>query len=167
MGRTALVKESAVGIAYAGYLIRLRPNHKVILPEYLQLSFCTSEMRDQIEIPARSTSGVNNINSEEVRNLSLAVPPLDEQKEIIRRVETEFAKLELLYAKIEKARVYTQKVGDSVLARAFRGELVDQDPTDEPASKLLERLKSSAVEKPKKAAPKKRRSDKAEQSLSA
>ncbi len=55
----------------------------VILTEFLHLALATPQLRVQIELPARSTSGVHNINSEEVRGLGIPLPPLDEQKEIV------------------------------------------------------------------------------------
>jgi type I restriction enzyme S subunit len=64
-----------------------------------------------------------------------------EQQEIVRRVEGLFALADQIEARFQKARVQVDKLTPSLLARAFRGHLVPQDPTDEPASVLLKRLK--------------------------
>ncbi len=58
----------------------------VILTGFLHLALATPQLRVQIELPARSTSGVHNINSEEVRGLGIPLLPLDEQKENVLRV---------------------------------------------------------------------------------
>ncbi len=141
VGKTAIVRETEQGFAYAGYLIRIRPNKNIVLPEYLNLALSTHNVRLQIEIPARSTSGVNNINSDEVKALNFNLPPLAEQQEIIRRVESLFKLADQLEARYQKAKSYVDKLTQSILAKAFRGELVAQDPNDEPASVLLERIK--------------------------
>ena len=124
VGRTALVTEKEKGMAYAGYLIRLRVNKDLIIPEFLQYQFQSYAMRLQIELPARSTSGVNNINGEEVKNLQISLPSLDEQKEVIRRLQASFAFLEKNEQEFNKAKNYTDKLEQSILAKAFRGELV-------------------------------------------
>jgi len=67
-------------------------------------------------------------------------PPLQEQTEIVRRVETLFAFADRLEARLQTAQTATERLIPALLAKAFRGELVPQDPNDEPASELLKRL---------------------------
>lgn len=81
------------------------------------------------------------INIEDLRLLPVALPSLAEQQEIVRRVEELFALADQIEARFEKARVQVDRLTPSLLARAFRGELVPQDPNDEPASALLERVR--------------------------
>jgi type I restriction enzyme S subunit len=66
-----------------------------------------------------------------------------EQQEIVRRVEGLFALADQIEARFQKARVQVDKLTSSLLARAFRGHLVPQDSTDEPAGKLLQRIRTS------------------------
>lgn len=127
VGRTALVTEKEKGMAYAGYLIRLRVKQDLIIPEFLQYQFQSYAMRLQIELPARSTSGVNNINSEEVKNLQIALPSLDEQKEVVRRLKVSFVFLEKNEKEFNNAKSYADRLEQSILAKAFRGELVSQE----------------------------------------
>lgn len=84
--------------------------------------------------------------------MTIPLPPLEEQKEIAKRVKQLFAFSEKLEARYIKAKTMIDKLPQSILAKAFRGELVAQDPNDEPASVLLERIKK---EKEKLAAEKK------------
>lgn len=142
VGRTAVVSKAEENYAYAGYLIRLRPDRKKVEPDFLNLVLSSYDIRLQIELEARSTSGVNNINSEEVRALSFQLPPLPEQREIVRRMDEMFALADRLEARVGKARGQVDKLTQSILAKAFRGELVPQDPNDEPAEKLLARIRA-------------------------
>jgi len=142
VGKSALVREAERDFAYAGYLIRLRPDVAQVLPEFLNLVLGNYEIRIQIEVPARSTSGVNNINSEEVRALRFFLPPLPEQREIVRRAEAFFALADQIEARFAKAKTRVDQLIQSILAKAFRGELVPQNPNDESASVLLARIKA-------------------------
>jgi type I restriction enzyme S subunit len=149
------VRKEDEGFAYAGYLIRIRSRRTILDPGFLNLVLSSQDVRVQIELEARSTSGVNNINSEEVRALEFVLPPIDEQKEILHRVEAMFVLADRLQARYERARAHVGKVTQSVLAKAFRGELV---PTEaelarregrsyETAEQLLERIREHADER--------------------
>ena len=83
------------------------------------------------------------INIEDLRNLPIRLPSLPEQAEIVSRVEALFAMADRIEARCTAARTQAQRLTPLVLAKAFRGELVPQDPTDEPASALLARVASS------------------------
>jgi type I restriction enzyme S subunit len=161
VGKSALVSEAEAGFAYAGYLIRLRVDCSRVLPAYLNLALRTQDVRDQIEIPARSTSGVHNINSGEVRKLRINLPQkLEVQKAAVRQVEALFKLADKVEKRLEAATVRADKMSQAILAKAFRGELV---PTEaelarkegreyEPASVLLDRIRTqrqAEAEKPK------------------
>ena len=73
--------------------------------------------------------------------MHFSLPPLAEQQEIVRRVEGLFALADQIEARFTKAKAQVDKLTPSLLARAFRGQLVPQDPTDEPAEKLLARIR--------------------------
>ena len=85
---------------------------------------------------------MNNINGEEVRALRFSIPPLPEQHEIVRRVEQFFTLADQLEARYAKAQAYVDKLTPSLLAKAFRGELVPQDRNEEPSSTLLARIQT-------------------------
>lgn len=82
------------------------------------------------------------INLADVRRLPVALPPYDEQIEIVRRVELFFAFADQLEAKVASAKYRIDQLTQSILAKAFRGELVPQDPNDQPASELLTIIKA-------------------------
>ncbi|MBD2033628.1 restriction endonuclease subunit S [Leptolyngbya sp. FACHB-321] len=104
IGRTALIDRSVSGYAYAGYLVRVRLFPEYILAKYLHLALSTSFIREQIEFPIRTTSGVKNINSTEISNLLLPLPPLAEQKRIVAKVESLLSLCDALEAKLKAAR---------------------------------------------------------------
>ena len=72
------------------------------------------------------------------------MPPLAEQQEFVRRVEALFALADQIETRLHAAQTLVAKLAPSLLARAFRGQLVPQDPADEPAEKLLERIRRAA-----------------------
>lgn len=76
-------------------------------------------------------------------------PPLEEQREIVRRIETAFAKIDRLAAEAAKALKLLGHLDQRILAKAFAGDLVPQDPTDEPAETLLARIREARAAAPK------------------
>lgn len=90
-----------------------------------------------------------NLNLKKVREISINLPSLEEQTEIVRRVKELFTFADQLEAKVASAKSRIDHLTQSILAKAFRGELVPQDPNDEPASVLLGRIKARRVAAPK------------------
>jgi type I restriction enzyme S subunit len=90
----------------------------------------------------RATKGVavRGINVGDVRALQIPVPPLAEQREIVRRLQEGLARLDAAQAAYEAAVAELDRLDQSLLAQAFAGQLVPQDPRDEPASALLARI---------------------------
>ncbi len=81
-----------------------------------------------------------NISPAKIEALPFGCPPLAEQQEIVRRVEGLFTLADQIETRFQKALAQVDKLTPSLLARAFRGELLPQDINDEPASELLERI---------------------------
>lgn len=84
------------------------------------------------------------INLRQLRGFEVMLPSTDEQTEIVRRVQTLFAFADRLEARLKAAQTATGRLTPALLAKAFRGELVPQDPNDEPASELLRRLQAAS-----------------------
>jgi type I restriction enzyme S subunit len=89
------------------------------------------------------------------KSFPIPLPPLEEQHEIVRRVETLFAYADRLEARYTAARAQVERLIPALLAKAFRGELVPQDPNDEPAAVLLARLRAAREAAPIKSRPRK------------
>lgn len=102
-----------------------------------------------------SDSGVN-LTQSKFRALQIALPSLTEQQEIVRRVEALFAIADRIEARLATAQKTVERLTPATLAKAFRGELVPQDPNDEPASTLMERIRQQQASSLSKPARKKR-----------
>ncbi|BAL23786.1 restriction endonuclease subunit S [Azoarcus sp. KH32C] len=95
------------------------------------------------------TTGRAKLTQQALNTLPIACPPGTEMMEIVRRVETLFAFADRLEARYAAARKQAGQLTPALLAKAFRGELVPQDPNDEPAAELLKRVAASRAEAPK------------------
>lgn len=93
-----------------------------------------------------SNTGVPTLGKAYLERLPIPLAPLMEQKEIAQRVEKLFKLTDEIEQRYQKARAYVDKLPQAILAKAFRGELVPQDPNDEPASVLLERIRAERAE---------------------
>lgn len=91
----------------------------------------------------KGSVGQVNISLSQCRAFEFPVPTPEEQTEIVRRVELLFAYADRLEARLRAAQTATERLTPALLAKAFRGELVPQDPNDEPAAQLLQRLQAS------------------------
>ena len=85
---------------------------------------------------------IRHMHAKQVLGHVAPFPPLAEQQEIVRRVEGLFALADRIEARFEKAKAQIDQLTSALLAKAFRGELVPQDPADEPADVLLERIRT-------------------------
>lgn len=103
-------------------------------------------IKDDLEAFAPATAQ-KNINLSVLNDVVIRCPSIDEQREIVRQVEMLFAVADRIEARYTAMRTHAQRLGPQVLAKAFRGELVEQDPKDEPASVFLQRLVATASAK--------------------
>jgi len=93
---------------------------------------------------------VRGINVGDVRPIEMPFPPREEQCEIVKRLQTSFNWIDRLACETASARKLIDHLDQVVLAKAFRGELVPQDPNEEPASVLLERIRAERMALPDK-----------------
>lgn len=146
VGKTAIYKGEHPAI-YAGYLIRVQCS-ELLKPEFL--NYCLNSPQGRHYCWQVKTDGVSqsNINAKKLAAFRFGLPEFEEQSEIVRRVEQLFAFADQLEAKVASAKTRIDHLTQSILAKAFRGELVPQDPNDEPASVLLERIKAQRAASP-------------------
>ncbi len=134
-------------------MVLFRPGAS-LLPEFLVLVLNSSLGRKQAERAAVG-SAHPHINLRDIRAYRIPVPPLDEQRRIAAEVAARLSAVERVQASLEGARLRGAALRRSILERAFRGELVVQDPSDEPASALLEHIRAERDEATR--APRRRR----------
>jgi type I restriction enzyme S subunit len=105
------------------------------------------------------TTGRAKLTQAVLNSLPIAVPPQAEIEEIIRRVETLFALADRIEVRYQAIAQQVDKLTQSLLAKAFRGELVPQDPNDEPAAVLLELIRATRETNPKRTTNRKLRKE--------
>lgn len=101
---------------------------------------------------ARATAGQLNISLSTCRELPIPVPPEAEQQNLVEIVDNQLSRLDRLSEELKTRSLHARRLRTSVLTQAFAGRLVPQDPDDEPASVLLERIgaERAAQSKPKR-----------------
>lgn len=114
VGQCTLLRRSLVDHAYAGYLIRARMFCDSVCAEYISLMMKTVFIRDQIEKPIRTTTGVKNINSSELSNLKLALPPLLMQKVIVEKTDVLLSFCESLQSRLRSAQQTQLNLADAL-----------------------------------------------------
>ncbi|MFQ5786406.1 MAG: restriction endonuclease subunit S [Thermodesulfobacteriota bacterium] len=125
---------------YAGYLIKIN-NYKKLDSMYLNYALNSQYARAYCNRVKSDGVNQSNINAQKLGKFEIPFPPLEEQHEIVCHVDKLFTFADKLEEHYQKAKEKVDKFPQSVLSKAFRGELVPQDPNDEPAEKLLERIK--------------------------
>ncbi len=124
VGKCALIKKKEENYLFAGYLIKLRPKQNHILPKFLLYVLSSSYLRNQIEQKAKSTSGVNNINSEELKSLIIPFCPLQEQQLIVSELESKLTICDKIDEIINHSLEQSETLRQSILKKAFEGKLV-------------------------------------------
>jgi type I restriction enzyme S subunit len=84
----------------------------------------------------------------DIRSIVFSIPELDEQEEIVRHIDRLFAYADLVKINYQNALEKVEELKSLILDQAFRGELVSQDASDEPASLLLERIRTERFAQP-------------------
>ncbi len=143
VGKTAIYRGEQQAI-YAGYLIKIE-NYSQLNSEYLNYALnSTFAIEWKLEV---KTDGVSqsNINAQKLAKYEISLPPIEEQEEIVRQVKTLFGKLDKIEESYKKAKQYTDKINQSVLHKAFTGNLVPQDPNDKPVN--LDEIHSNIAKK--------------------
>ncbi len=149
LGVCGLVSGLEDALVYPDKLMRVRVKSNILSPAYCELYFQSDFARDEILKYAKSSAGQNGISGGDLKKVIVHLPSLNEQMEIIRRIERLFAFADKIETRYLKAKAMLDRLPQSILGKAFRGELVPQDPGDEPASALLERIRTEKAERRK------------------
>lgn len=124
VGRSAVVSSTDVNSTFAGYLIRLRLiDVTQIKAKYLHYFLESHEARMYIESTAKSTSGVNNINSNEVKNMIIPICDEINMKNIISEIESRLSVCDSIEKTIDKSLQEAEALRQSILKQAFEGGL--------------------------------------------
>jgi len=128
---------------HQNHIIRVR-SFPEVCSRYLLYWMLSPRGRRAIESVAASTTGLHTLSLSKVAGLPVPLCRLEEQIEVIRRVEECLHRISLLSTEATSSLGLLNRLDRSILSRTFRGELVPQDPKDEPASVLLDRIRAEA-----------------------
>jgi type I restriction enzyme, S subunit len=147
IGRCALWRDEIANCVHQNHLIRVRPGPGV-LPTFLNAYWNSPTARQRVAEVASSTSGLYTLSTAKVKAVPVPIVPLAEQQRIVSDVERQLSIIDAQLAAIEAAVRRSAALRRSILKLAFTGKLAPQDPSDEPASVLLERIATERAAAP-------------------
>jgi type I restriction enzyme, S subunit len=139
VGKTAVFHGYPEDIAFASYLIRVRPLPSANL-EWANIVLNSAIGRRYVAAVRNQQVGQANVNGTKLAAAPIPLPPAEEQSRIIAECERLFSLIDTLEDAIVAATCRSERLRSSILSTAFAGELVAQNSKDEPASVLLERI---------------------------
>ena len=148
VGKIAVINNELNSVAAGGFVYIFRPYIQNSIVSFLVCDFMSSGIYQSIlkEITKKSGQAFYNMNKEKLLQLYFPLPPLAEQQRIVDRIafiEPLLAKYDSIEKKLSALEAgFPERLKKSILQYAIEGKLVKQDPNDEPASVLLERIKA-------------------------
>ena len=144
VGKSYLVQEVPEEAIYAGYLIRTRYSNQ-LCPQYLKY-FMESELYWSQLREGTIATAQPNCNGKTLGNMLVPIPPSHEQIRIVEKLNAVMAHV-IEYGTIDSRskhlnNIFPERLKKSILQEAVHGKLVPQDPNDEPAAVLLERIRA-------------------------
>lgn len=156
VGKPAIWNEQIQDCCFQNTLIRVRSYSP--LPSYLNLHFYYDARAERFRQIAKGV-GIHHLGAENLSNWVIALPPLVEQQQIVAEVERRLSVADEIAKTVDASLKQAERLRQSILKRAFEGKLVPQDPGDEPAERLLERIRESksVIPNPARSKPDKKR----------
>ena len=154
LGKVSIVPQSFpewnINQAIARFRCKEKLNNK-FLAHYLMSDLSIENMKKK----AKATAGQFNLTLEICRDIEIPLPSIPEQQQIVAEIESRLSVCDKLEETITQSLLQAEALRQSILKKAFAGKLVPQDPTDEPAEKLLARIRAErAAAEPVKKKPK-------------
>lgn len=137
LGKSALIRELPEECVFESNMMRITLNTRMVIPEYA-IKYLNSVIGVQ-ELRKNAKQAVNqaSINQQDVKNATIKVPKLDEQAEIVRILDDLLAKEQQVKEAAERVLEEIDLIKKAILARAFRGELGTNNPSEESTVELL------------------------------
>lgn len=139
--RACIVPADVIPAIVKADCIRFKVFEKVVVARYINFVLNTSGTRKRVE-PYLHGVGRPRLGLGGIRQIPIPLAPHPEQSRIVEEIESRFAIADKAEEAIEQSLKQAARLRQSILKRAFEGNLVPQDPKDEPAEKLLERIKA-------------------------
>ncbi len=156
LGKSLIVSGKMIGAVFESNMMRARLGPDVD-PKYVQLYLSSDVGRRMLTSEAKWAVNQASINQSDVKNTVVPLVGLEDQRGVVQRIEYAFTWIDRLAKEATSARKLIDALDRAVLAKAFRGDLLPQDPNDEPASVLLARIRAERATAP---APKRKRAAK-------
>jgi type I restriction enzyme S subunit len=141
IGRSAMWRGEIPDCVHQNHLIRVRPGPS-LLPEFLDIYWNSAVTRRRLAKVASSTSGLYTLSTAKVKAVPVPIPSLEVQRRLVEDLDRQRSVVLNLASEVVTALRRSAALRRSVFERAFTGQLVPQDPTDEPASGLVEPVES-------------------------
>ena len=141
VGKSAVYREGHPLACFASYLIRVSFGEGC-LPDYVCTFINSQHGRAYIGQVRSQQVGQANVNGTKLAAMTILLPPLAEQCRIVAEVERRLSVVQQAEATVEVSLARAERLRQSILKQAFSGKLVPQDPDDDPASALLERIRA-------------------------
>ena len=141
IGRMAIWKGEIEDCVHQNHIIRARLFGGLI-SQYVESYWNSPTGASEVSKVASSTSGLYTLSASKVSVLAIPLPPLAEQRRIVAEVERRLSVIQQAEAAVKANLARAERLRQSILKQAFSGNLVPQDPDDEPASVLLERIRA-------------------------
>jgi type I restriction enzyme S subunit len=142
LGRPAMYRGELPGACFTNSLIRFQAGTSVV-PDFALLVFRHCMHSGRYVSEGTITTNIAHLSAGRFGEVEFPLPSHDEQTEIVRRAQQLFTLADQLDARLTVARKIVDRLTPALLAKAFRGELVPQDPSEEPASVLMERIRAA------------------------
>ena len=139
-GRPYIMKTS--GCIHDGWVV-FRNQYKIATEEFLYYMLSSQKIYSEFSRVATGST-VKNLNIDRIKGVNIIIPPLNEQKRIVEKIESEFKKIDEGLEHLEQAKEQIKQYRQSVLKSAFEGKLTQQNPDDEPAEILLQKINPKA-----------------------
>lgn len=137
IGRCAMWHNELPLCIHQNHIIRMRNKTADVLPEYVLYYLNSQAGRSVMQERAKTTAGLYNLSAGKVKTIPLAFASLDEQIEIVRILDDLLVKEQQAKEAAEGVLEQIDLIKKAILARAFRGELGTNDPSEESAEELL------------------------------
>jgi type I restriction enzyme, S subunit len=125
----------------ASYSIAILKKVSEKLNKFIAIGLTSKPLQDQIKIRTRGAAQPD-LGLAHIKEFAFPIPPEQEQQEILIRIEAAMNSIDKIEREYKEMKGELNQLDRSILAKAFRGELVPQDPNDEPAAVLLDRIRA-------------------------